>query len=693
MQKCGSTKRRVSRVESLRNLFLRSSKLSTHECRPQPQVVPEPRPAPLQPPPPPPPAPPSCGPLTADGATAAHSNPPDIVQEAQKSSAIYNNPISNRSVSLENIRVEITTHKKSHFPHAFIRSRPSAGGVKSGPAPADSLSRSDDDLTQPSSVIRYRSVVSVRHVDDTLQLVRRKRSFSLAALPLTATEAARIASFRSEESGYESDATRNGSETSGHHITVTQHDWPLSLPNQSTEGEEASPDSKPPPPTPPLPTLNNRTDEEKLSLDSESTDTSAGHRCCDCHSKAEKPRKSRIDSLSGAPNEAKRPAQRHLPVISPAMRSSSLDHRQWRSEQRSLLVEIGSPAQTWSAREPLMEEGDRLATSSSPILKSASLPPGCIMAAMAMTVAPPTAFDRQFKMLRLVKGDNGELGIYIKKKPSPDSGSLGYVIADIEPGALADRDGRLVVGDEIINVNGRRLRGISLQEARQILQKAPKDVDIVIARCSSVADWALISPSPVPVARPSTPSPPRHHKRSFSAYKNHNSPHSPDPIRVGDEGTSFRSGHQRRSRSAHPQRNSLPPVNRNRTPDHVETDECKRPKSLSLYIYTITYEKGSGKKSLGFSVVGGRDSPKGNMGIYVKTIFASGQAAEEATLKEGDEILAVNGTPLQGLSHAEAIQVFKSIRNGQVVIHAARRDIANKSKSKSCDDLDRPVNH
>ena len=44
----------------------------------------------------------------------------------------------------------------------------------------------------------------------------------------------------------------------------------------------------------------------------------------------------------------------------------------------------------------------------------------------------------------------------------------------------------------------------------------------------------------------------------------------------------------------------------------------------------------------------------------------------------GDEILAVNGTPLQGLSHAEAIQVFKSIRNGHVVIHAARRDVANK---------------
>ena len=46
--------------------------------------------------------------------------------------------------------------------------------------------------------------------------------------------------------------------------------------------------------------------------------------------------------------------------------------------------------------------------------------------------------------------------------------------------------------------------------------------------------------------------------------------------------------------------------------------------------------------------------------------------------RAGDEILAVNGTPLQGLSHAEAIAVFKSIRNGHVVVHAARRDTANR---------------
>lgn len=42
-------------------------------------------------------------------------------------------------------------------------------------------------------------------------------------------------------------------------------------------------------------------------------------------------------------------------------------------------------------------------------------------------------------------------------------------------------------------------------------------------------------------------------------------------------------------------------------------------------------------------------------------------------LVAGDEILVVNGKPLQGMKHDEAINVFKSIKTGDVVILIGRR--------------------
>ena len=46
-------------------------------------------------------------------------------------------------------------------------------------------------------------------------------------------------------------------------------------------------------------------------------------------------------------------------------------------------------------------------------------------------------------------------------------------------------------------------------------------------------------------------------------------------------------------------------------------------------------------------------------------------------LFSGDEILSVNGHSTHGLSHSEAIAIFKGIRSGKVTIHIARRDVIN----------------
>lgn len=69
-----------------------------------------------------------------------------------------------------------------------------------------------------------------------------------------------------------------------------------------------------------------------------------------------------------------------------------------------------------------------------------------------------------------------------------------------------------------------------------------------------------------------------------------------------------------------------------------------------------------GSEGLGFSIVGGYGSPHGDLPIYVKTVFEKGAAARDGRLQRGNQIVAVNGTNLEGVSHENAVNILKKSR-------------------------------
>ena len=83
-----------------------------------------------------------------------------------------------------------------------------------------------------------------------------------------------------------------------------------------------------------------------------------------------------------------------------------------------------------------------------------------------------------------------------------------------------------------------------------------------------------------------------------------------------------------------------------------------RPTPPEPKLKSIVYVKSEGK-SLGFTICGGKGSKCGDIGIYVRIIQPGGIAAKDGRLREGDELLEVNGKSLAGCTHKKAASIIK----------------------------------
>ncbi|XP_074543460.1 multiple PDZ domain protein [Halichoeres trimaculatus] len=336
-------------------------------------------------------------------------------------------------------------------------------------------------------------------------------------------------------------------------------------------------------------------------------------------------------------------------------------------------------------------------------------------------------------------------GLQLKPRPGEGLGfttvgksnDTGIFVSDIIRGGVADADGRLLLGDQILSINGEDVRAASQEHAQKLLQSCSGTTHLEVARFkaglqstqrsqSEDSDCSTLTPSSACDAslghqRETDNRPGSHSCKDHSGIKKVTirkgpfdslgisvaggvgSPHDNIPLFIATMDTKGLAAKTQQLQTGdrilsindvstegmtHVQagallKNATGSITLQveagsggcSTKDHndVHARSSGQPSSLPcshnnlcLRMYkTITLERGS--SGLGFSIVGGFGSPHGDLPIYVKTIFNKGAAVEDGRLKRGDQIIAVNGHCLEGVTHAEAVDILKKTK-GTVVL-------------------------
>ncbi|XP_030646909.1 inaD-like protein [Chanos chanos] len=323
--------------------------------------------------------------------------------------------------------------------------------------------------------------------------------------------------------------------------------------------------------------------------------------------------------------------------------------------------------------------------------------------------------------LLLVELEKDRNGLGLSLAGNRDRSCMSIFVVGITTGGPASRDGRIRVGDELLEINNQVLYGRSHQNASAIIKSAPTKVKILLIRNEDAINKMAVPPFPsqstpflsnethqsapavhTPTDKPLPPdslclSKSQPEEPLTKELASVTSSVSTDPREIAQKGLRdgesaskklkssekaekvLEAASEQPSRPVPEQTASFPKSLRNSgrlpassqdravSPPAPAAPSCtspdfeycsKDPATCPIVPGQETViEISKGRSGLGLSIVGGKDTQLD--AIVIHEVYEEGAAARDGRLWAGDQILEVNGVDLRSVAHEDAIAALR----------------------------------